>query len=297
MKTIWIFWEQGIDQAPPLVKLCVKSWQKFNPDYKIVVLDRNTVNEYIIFPEEIIVERPDITVQKISAISRLLLLSKYGGVWTDATVFCSKPLRVWLPSYLQNGFFAFSNPGPDRLMSNWFIAAERENWLLSRLTRDFIDFFRLNRFENQDTAFGNQAITQLRSYLSANPERTLLWISEIITKGLKIYPYPIFHYIFNKLVLTDETCRKIWYSAPHFEADYPHFLQILHEKASGVPFPYHSNFCESARILAEKAPGEPLAEAIKFIAENQCPMYKLTWRPDFSQGYWKGVLDYLSLKL
>jgi hypothetical protein len=55
---------------------------------------------------------------------RFNLLARYGGVWADSTVLCAVGLDSWLP-LVQVGspFFVFSNPGPDRLISNWFIVS------------------------------------------------------------------------------------------------------------------------------------------------------------------------------
>ena len=55
---------------------------------------------------------------------RLQLLSEHGGVWADATILCHRPLDAWLPLMAAQGFFTFTDPGPDRLVSSWFIASQ-----------------------------------------------------------------------------------------------------------------------------------------------------------------------------
>lgn len=77
---------------------------------------------------------------------RLQLLCKYGGVWADSTTLCIRPLDAWLCDCCQSGFFAFSNPGKDREMSNWFIASEKNNSLIEKMRHKFSSFFLLNDF-------------------------------------------------------------------------------------------------------------------------------------------------------
>ena len=39
IKKIWIIWFQGLQKAPSLIKKCISSWKKYNPDWEINVLD------------------------------------------------------------------------------------------------------------------------------------------------------------------------------------------------------------------------------------------------------------------
>ena len=43
-RKIWILWLQGFENAPPLVKLCVKSWQRLNPDWSINLLTEDSLH-------------------------------------------------------------------------------------------------------------------------------------------------------------------------------------------------------------------------------------------------------------
>lgn len=61
---------------------------------------------------------------------RTALLRRYGGVWADSTAYCLKPLDAWLPEVMETGFFAFAKPGPDRMLSNWFLAAEAGDYII-----------------------------------------------------------------------------------------------------------------------------------------------------------------------
>jgi hypothetical protein len=267
-KTIWTLWHQGYAAAPLLVKQCIDSWRRFNPDFEVRVLDATTLPQYTQLLADIDLQRPDITVQKVAALTRLALLRTYGGVWADATVHCAAPLHQWLPEYVDDvGFFAFRNPGRDRLISNWFIAAERDSMILAALFDLFVSLFRDNRFDNHGTPFGDEALRLLAQTLSVSAEATREWLSPVITKGLKVYPYFIFHYCFNKVVLDNPRCRELWQRTRGLDAGPPHRLQGL------------------AMAGSEKA--------CAHIRSKPSPMYKLDWRVDAGSEYWSAVLQEL----
>ena len=46
-KTIWTVWYQGLKQSPPLVQICIQSWRQFNPDWEVIVLDRDSLTDWI----------------------------------------------------------------------------------------------------------------------------------------------------------------------------------------------------------------------------------------------------------
>lgn len=126
-KTLWMYWAQGEAHAPFIVKTCIESWRKHNPDWEIRVLDAENVSE--------VLDMSDVPAHlpfRFHADAlRLRLLKSFGGVWTDVTVLCHRPLDDWLPLHAQSGFFAFINPGPDRWVDSWFIASEKGGALVS----------------------------------------------------------------------------------------------------------------------------------------------------------------------
>ena len=113
-RTIWTLWHQGFADAPPLVQACLESWRRFNPGWRVIALDRHSLPDYYDIAEVIDPARRDLDVIKMSNLTRLCLLWRYGGLWTDATVFCLRPLDDWLHAAYDAGFFAFRNPAKDR---------------------------------------------------------------------------------------------------------------------------------------------------------------------------------------
>ena len=85
---VWFCWLQGLEQAPPLVKLCYEALRQKLPDREIVVIDAKNVFDYITLPEEIVEKwkRGIIGPAHFSDLIRLELLVRYGGYWIDATV-------------------------------------------------------------------------------------------------------------------------------------------------------------------------------------------------------------------
>ena len=122
---IWVYWNNGWDNVPPVVRFCKRSWEKYSGDREIVYLTDDNIKQYLdvdSFPENI----KKAPVQAYSDYLRISLIEKHGGVWLDATVFLTKPLDSWLPDYLKDwDMFLFSNVKPGRLIASWFIAAER----------------------------------------------------------------------------------------------------------------------------------------------------------------------------
>jgi hypothetical protein len=217
-KRIFMLWQQGWDQAPDIVNVCRESWQKKNPNYELVLLDGNNLFEYVRFPKPIDLERPDFPVQKVAALSRLALLSRYGGVWADATTFCAKSLDDWLFEHMAGGFFAFANPGPDRLMANWFIAADADHIIVNELYDQFFKFFHKNYFNRLNTQAGQRDLKKYSAKWNSSIESTVRWHSFFARKVMRVYPYFIFHYTFNKIILENKECRDIWNNVEYLPA-------------------------------------------------------------------------------
>lgn len=88
-KKIWCLWWQGIENAPVLVKKCINNIEKYSGDYKLIIITKDNFKDFIDIPVEIIqkVENGKISLTHFSDILRNGLLSIYGGVWIDSTMF------------------------------------------------------------------------------------------------------------------------------------------------------------------------------------------------------------------
>ena len=87
---VWIWWEQGYDNLPLVVRGCVASLNKWGGvNHTVNMLDRNNISQFIDIPEKIW-EKKDkriINSSNLSDLIRFMLLEKYGGVWVDACDF------------------------------------------------------------------------------------------------------------------------------------------------------------------------------------------------------------------
>tara|TARA_R110002051_G_scaffold11260_1_gene41206 strand:- start:773 stop:2194 length:1422 start_codon:yes stop_codon:yes gene_type:complete len=138
-KRIWIYWAQGWDEAPEICKLCKDSWIKLNPTWEVVSLDRDSLRQFI----------PDDTYSKIlkfathttqSDVIRLYLVSRYGGLWTDATNICNHPLDDWLvESRLVDNIWLHWDFNSDAATYNFLYSRTPKNKILLKSWGSIID--------------------------------------------------------------------------------------------------------------------------------------------------------------
>ena len=132
-KQIWICWFQGMENAPDLVKSCYKSVKREFPDYKITVLTAQTIQQYVTIPEEILYKwnKGIINNANFSDVLRVEILSKYGGIWLDATVYCTGSTIKELIE--KNPFFMYkslSSIEENISSSSWMIASTANHPLI-----------------------------------------------------------------------------------------------------------------------------------------------------------------------
>lgn len=84
---IWVFWWQGVDGMPKVVRHCYERIKKNNENVTLLTIDN--VREYINLPGVIFdkVKIGEISYTHFSDILRLTLLADKGGMWIDATCF------------------------------------------------------------------------------------------------------------------------------------------------------------------------------------------------------------------
>jgi len=245
-------WLQGYSETPFVVRKCYESWVRDNPGWQVIFLDNDNIGEYISL------QTGHISRQAFSDILRINLLAKYGGVWVDATCYCVKPLDDWLPQYMRSGFFAFEKPGPDRMISSWFIAGDKSSYVVTEYQKAVNAYWNSNK---KLTFFEKSGWNFLNKYF--NRMGTQVWFSTFVTKVLKVYPYFWLHYLFESIYRRDKKFKEMVDAMPKVSADIPHKLQF-------------------AGLFKQ------LDEEIKFgINAKTAPVYKLTWKfnsPEYQPG-------------
>ena len=91
---IWVFWWQGYEAAPVLVKKCIESVRKNAGTHTVILLTKDNWQTYADIPEYIIkkVSEGNISLTHFSDILRMALLADHGGLWLDATIFVSQSI-------------------------------------------------------------------------------------------------------------------------------------------------------------------------------------------------------------
>ena len=210
-KTIWSLWFQGWEGAPDLVKACRASWILQNPDWTAHFLSQETLHKYVsASPEFDGMYKKGYPIVVLSDVIRNELLTAYGGIWVDSTAYCLRPLNEWINHALApSGFFAFNQPGPDRMLSNWFLAtAERNNYI----TRVWLQ--------------------KTYTYWTNRVERD------------KYYWH---HQLFSDAYQEDATFRKLWDDTPKLSADGPHCFVPSREQLFKPVNGFHRLIVETAQ--------------------------------------------------
>lgn len=93
-RKIWIMWWQGEDTAPTLVRKCLESIRANANGAQVIVITEDNYRNYIELPSYIIEKHRKgyISMAQLSDIMRVYLISRHGGLWLDATIYCSQPI-------------------------------------------------------------------------------------------------------------------------------------------------------------------------------------------------------------
>lgn len=144
---VWFCWLQGIENAPELVKACLRSIKR-NVTEDVVVIDEKNYTDYVTLPEYIVEKyrKGIIPPALFSDLLRLELLIHHGGTWIDSTVFTTGNMKdekevfgkFWQEIQKSELFlYRYIRNGRVHGISNWFIHAKAGNPLLIEL-RDML---------------------------------------------------------------------------------------------------------------------------------------------------------------
>lgn len=184
---IWTIWLQGEDKAPPLVQACFRSVRK-NCTQELVVLDENTLRDYITLPDIIWEKRAAGKIKNahFADICRVELLYEHGGIWLDSTGFATAPIPDWI---IEQDFFVYMAGqhvgSPYSFMQNCFIRSRRGVYLLDAWRAMILDY----------------------------------WIHE---NGS--FDYFMHQLLFKTMVMNDPRAKKYFAKMPHVDQDPTHAL-------------------------------------------------------------------------
>lgn len=186
---VWIFWYQGFEQAPELVKTTINEIKKILHDKEIIILTKENLSKYIELPKYINekFEKNLIPIAHYSDLIRLELLTKYGGLWIDSTVLLTgRPFFVDcdIPLFVFKDISLFRKQKLPVVASNWLIYSNGKSNILF-LTKELLFKY-----------------WEKNNYVSV---------------------YSIFHILFK---LSTEIYRDEWEKVPSFSNIPPHILQF-----------------------------------------------------------------------
>lgn len=192
---IWVYWRQGEKNAPEIVRKCIDSIRKQSGGYQVIVLDENTLTNYLIMPDFIEKKHKEGKIKEAlySDLLRISLLLEYGGIWCDATCFMASsinPIVESVPFFMFNRCLLFPNTIPSEC-SSWFIKAEKNNLVLLKLRNVLFHYCQKHS-----------------------------WIPD----------YYIFHITLGLLIHTDKKVREEWEKKPYICNMNPHVLLFSFHK-------------------------------------------------------------------
>ncbi|MEE6635744.1 capsular polysaccharide synthesis protein [Limosilactobacillus pontis] len=144
-KVIWWCWLQGEDNIPELPKICLKSIREKIPDYKVIVVSLDNLDDYIELPEIIVTKFKAgwISGAQFSDVVRLALLAKYGGIWIDSTVYCTDDRMI--KTIESNDMFMYQNLMSSNSniirMSSWLMATKKDNPMFEEASSLLNDYY------------------------------------------------------------------------------------------------------------------------------------------------------------
>lgn len=196
-KTVWVYWNNGFDKAPDIVKKCILSTKAISKqmNWDFVLLDSSNLYEYIELPEyiETLHNNGKIKEALYSDLLRISILAEYGGIWADATCYFSDVISS---AIFNSKFFVFQTPlfGNDSHIncSNWFIYAKHDSKIIAKVKNALYRYWTDNNF--------------------------------------LIY-YFIFHLFVYLIIKYDEECKKEWDKMLWMSNMPPHLLQYSFNKS------------------------------------------------------------------
>lgn len=152
---VWICWFQGMENAPALVQKCYESVKENLTDREFILVTSENMEQYVQFPDYILEKwkKGIITHTHLTDLLRLELLIKYGGMWLDATVFCSEK-REEIPDYFFDSdlfFYQSLKPGRDGdafYISSWLMSAKTNNKILMATKTLCYEYWKTNNSMN-----------------------------------------------------------------------------------------------------------------------------------------------------
>lgn len=147
-------WFQGENHKSlrGLNRECINRWKELNPTWQVNVLSDKTIADYVPEYFDIVKNSPKRSLAAKSDMLRLLVLEKYGGVWTDASLYPLQNMDVVYEDYMNKyNFFAYRymprlvwKSQPLEISSFFLISGESNLYLIRKWRESFQKRFTSN---------------------------------------------------------------------------------------------------------------------------------------------------------
>lgn len=177
---IWVFWWQGEEEMPFIVKKCYENLKNNIPKEKCKVhlITKENYKNYVKLPSYIIekVKLGKISLTYFSDIMRFNLLYNYGGLWIDSTIYLTTPLKEEI---FERDLFTHRRidlKSTNISKANWasYIIGGKKNHILFKYINEALLFY-WKIYDNQIDYF-------LTDYIIATAYKELPYIQEEINK-------------------------------------------------------------------------------------------------------------------
>ena len=175
-KFIFTFWEPK-GNIPGYLRLCIKTWKKFLSDFEVIILDYETVKEYLgeVQYSKILFKNMPIAVQ--SDAIRIAILNKYGGIWIDTdTIILNNELLTKFNNYE----LAMIREGNTNYHYIGFIYALKNSTIIREWLKQIIQ-----RVEIYKYIYANKTDIKISKYFYKSYKSLRYLGNEIINKLLK----------------------------------------------------------------------------------------------------------------
>lgn len=147
-RIIWTYWDQGHKVLPAFHKLCLESWRKSCPDWRIEVVDRETIFHFV-QPEDLPLTFDEMTRRQHRAdCARSALLYRHGGIYMDPTTLAFKDVshvvhfqEIERGAKDYAGFFRSSH----NFVENWFMACRKGCEFITRWHQQHLQYWENRR--------------------------------------------------------------------------------------------------------------------------------------------------------
>lgn len=148
---IWVFWWQGMNGMPLIIKKCYESVISHSSKRKVILITKNNYKNYTDISMNILqkLKENKITLTHFSDILRFNLLKNHGGLWLDATVFVTKEIDL---KYFSNFYTCSGFPDVEYFFiakGRWtgFLIGGRKNNPLFQYMNNFFELYWKNNNE------------------------------------------------------------------------------------------------------------------------------------------------------